>query len=413
MNAPASLFRKEVLERRGERLQGNVSIAVPLSWQIIGYTLLAGVVIAFFFLAFASYARMQFVPGVIVLDKGVATVSAVRSGVVTNVMVVEGQRVEAGTPLAEIRVAESLGGGGSAPARILAAIDTQDSEFADQLQQTSTAAGAERSRLAAQAGGLRQEIASLDRQSAVQQDLVRGAEEEVARVRTIAAQGFISRRDVLLREETLLMRRQQLAQLEQQRASKAASLAEALLEIERSDAQARAQAASVSSSRAELAQRRAQADADRGYVLTAPIGGRVTAITARRGQPADSDHPLMLVMPSSARLRAELYVPTAAAGFLAPGQEVRLAVDAFPYQTYGTFLGRIRTVSTAAISRPGPDGAAVPAYLVTADLDRSSVRAFGSNNPLRSGMTLSARIVTDRRTLLEWLFEPILAMGRP
>src|SRR5687767_11355358 len=32
-----TLFRQEVLEQRADRLHGDVSIAVPISWQIIGY----------------------------------------------------------------------------------------------------------------------------------------------------------------------------------------------------------------------------------------------------------------------------------------------------------------------------------------------------------------------------------------
>jgi membrane fusion protein len=49
-------------------------------------------------------------------------------------------------------------------------------------------------------------------------------------------------------------------------------------------------------------------------------------------------------------------------------------------------------------------------YPVTVRLDRDSVDAYGRKEPLVFGMTLSARVVVDRRSLLEWLFEPLLAV---
>ena len=53
----------------------------------------------------------------------------------------------------------------------------------------------------------------------------------------------------------------------------------------------------------------------------------------------------------------------------------------------------------------------VPVYLVTAELAEPFVRAFGRRQPLLPGMTLSARIVAERQSLLHWLFEPLFAVG--
>lgn len=74
---------------------------------------------------------------------------------------------------------------------------------------------------------------------------------------------------------------------------------------------AEAQQAGAQSERAALTQRLAEADLSRGYVLTAPIDGVVTGLTARLGQPASGEQPLMLVVPAGARPQAELYVPSA------------------------------------------------------------------------------------------------------
>ncbi|PZP14121.1 MAG: secretion protein HlyD, partial [Sphingomonas hengshuiensis] len=264
-------------------------------------------------------------------------------------------------------------------------------------------------RMRAQIAGAATELASLESQIADQRRLVGTAESQFADVQRIAASGFISRRDIQEREAVLITRRQQLAQLEQLRAAKRADQAEAQRAIAQSVASAQAQVASIQSSRAGILQRIAETELSRGYAVTAPVDGVVTALTARIGQAVSQQQPLLLIVPAHAQRRAELYVPTSAAGFLAPGQPVRLAIDAFPYQRFGTVSARIREISTAAITRQGPSGP-VPVYLVTADLADASVKAFGRKQPLLPGMTLSARIITEKRSLLEWLFEPLFAV---
>lgn len=412
MNAPPNpLFRKEVLERRADRLHGDVALAVPVSWQIIGYTLLAALIAALLFLSFASYSRVETVGGAIVLDRGLASIVPTRPGIVTTLGAREGQRVEAGAELVEIRSEEAMAGGGSGPRRVMVALERQDETLAGQSSMMMNAAAAERARLAEQIAGLDQEIRSVDEQIESQRRLVTVAETEFQSIAGVAERGFISQRDLRAREEALLARRQQLSQLEQSRGAKTSQLAEARRGITQAGASAQAQAAGVAAGRAELAQRLADVDSARGYTLTSPIAGTVTAVTARLGQPVNQQGPVMIVVPNDARPRVELYVPTNAAGFLALGQEVRLAVDAFPYQRYGTIAARITEISSVAIPRAGPDGGAIPVYLLTAELGQPWVLAFGRRQPLLPGMTLSARIVTEKQSLFRWLFEPLFAVS--
>jgi membrane fusion protein len=403
------LFRKEALAHQAERLHGEVNVALPLSWQVIGYLLLAGLAAALIFLAMASYSRVETVAGAVVLDKGVAPIVPSRRGVVIALLARDGQRVRAGDPLVQIRSEEDLGAGGTAPQRV---IEEQDRRLADQTALVMSAAGAERQRLAAQIRGLTEEITSLDNQIADQQRLVAVAENDFRNVQSVAEKGYISHRELEAREAALITRRQQLSQLRQARAGKSAEVLGATRSIPQAGATAQAQAAGVQSSRAELAQQVAEAEAAKGYTLRSPVDGIVTAVVARLGQPAAQDQQLMSIMPAGGKPRVELYVPTSAAGFLALGQEVRLAVDAFPYQRFGTIDARISEISSAAIPRPSPNGGTVPVYLVTAELAQPWVSAFGRRQPLLPGMTLSARIVTEKQSLLEWLFEPILAVRR-
>lgn len=405
------LFRPEVLAARKDRLHGDISLAVPLSWQLIGYLLFCALAAALSFLAFATYSRVEAVPGSIVIDRGTATIVPTRAGVVSELAVHDGQHVSAGDLLLRVRSEEDLASGSTAPQRVLDALDQQDRQLDSQAALTMTAATADRGRLQESIRGAQAEIQSLDQQIAEQQQLVALAETDLQQAQGIADKGFISRRDIDTRKATLLARRQQLSQLGQARTQKMTSIADAQRSIAQSFAAAQAQAVAVQSQRSQLNQQMAQFDAARGYALTSPIAGTVTALTARLGQPASQGQELLVVMPEGGRTRVELYVPTSAAGFLRKGQDVRLAIDAFPYETFGTVEARISDISTTAIGRQTPNGM-VPIYLVTAELARTSIEAFGKSQPLLPGMTLTARIVTRKQSLFEWLFQPLFAVGR-
>jgi membrane fusion protein len=105
-------------------------------------------------------------------------------------------------------------------------------------------------------------------------------------------------------------------------------------------------------------------------------------------------------------------VPSAAIGFVKPGQEVRLALDAFPYQRFGTVKGRVRTVPSSTINAPASNGATIAVYPVIVDIEAPKIFAYGRDEPLVAGMNLTARIITERQSLLEWLFEPLFAVRR-
>lgn len=406
------IFRAETIAHRANRLSGDVAIAVPVAWQSIGYLLLAGLATALVFLSLASYSRVETVIGMITPDRGVSSILPTRSGVIAALSVKDGQRVKAGTELAVIRSEEDGAIGLSPAAQIEAAVGRQDTSLAAQMTASAAAADAQMRQLAAQRIGLVAEIGQLQSQMALQRDLIASAQKDYDRARTVAERGFISLRDLQVREETLLARQQGLSQLAQSLVTRQSALSEADRSGAQIVAQSQAQNAGLAASRAQVAQQAASASGSRSYVLRAPVSGRVTAMTARVGQPANPQTPLMTIVPAGSVLRAELAVPSAAIGFVKPGQDVRLAIDAFPYQRFGTVTGKVLTVASSAVSAQGPNGTAVPVYPATVALHQSNIAAFGRREALVSGMALTARIVTEKQSLLEWLFEPLFAVRR-
>jgi membrane fusion protein len=149
-----------------------------------------------------------------------------------------------------------------------------------------------------------------------------------------------------------------------------------------------------------------------GYVVRAPIAGRVASLNIRAGEAANPNVPLISLAPKGSPMEAQILVPTRAAGFITEGQRVRLMVDAFPFQQFGAIQGEVREIARSAL-RPGEINAPFefkePVYRIRVALTGPGIQAYGKDRPLQPGMTLKADVITDKRTFLSWLFDPLLA----
>ncbi|HEX2011287.1 MAG TPA: anibiotic ABC transporter, partial [Roseateles sp.] len=100
-------------------------------------------------------------------------------------------------------------------------------------------------------------------------------------------------------------------------------------------------------------------------------------------------------------------------------QAVRLRYQAYPYQKFGHQEGRVLQVSRTPLPAAelaglplGPAaGGQEPLYRITVALQRQSVEAYGAEQPLAVGMQLDADVLLERRRLIEWIFEPLLALA--
>jgi membrane fusion protein len=238
----------------------------------------------------------------------------------------------------------------------------------------------------------------------------------VERGQTLAAKGYMARREVDARRLTVLTAEQELAgqrrlqaTIERDIADINARLASIPLEIEaaRSEAQ---------TAQATLQQRRVESEARRLVFVTAPIGGRIAALPVATGQPVAAGGVITVILPTGGRLEAELLAPSRAIGFIKPGQEVALNLQAFPYQRFGTVPGTIRSVSSTVLSPTEVGFAGLnlqePVFRIRVTMSREAMQAYGQEIPMQPGMLVSAEIVFDRRSLLRWLFDPIYAVGR-
>ena len=415
--SPASpLFRPEALAAHTELRWGRPIGLIPLSWKIVSVFLAVLIVAVGVFLTTATYARKETVRGILKPVGGEARVLATQGGVLRALYVAEGALVERGTPLAKITRETLLSDGAIADEQVLEGLRQEEATLRDRLRALAGAAPLDAVSMASSVAVLESDRAAALESARLGDARLAIATQRVTSARPLVASGLIAADELRRREEAELALRQEIAAARGRARSLEAQIRELGARRSRLPFDQAQQRSQLEAALASLSQRRAQAEAARGYELRAQVSGRVSGVQVALGQSLDPSRPLMTLTPSGARLTAEVYVPSRAIGFIRAGQKVRLLYDAFPYQRFGAAQGTVEAVS-ATVLLPQEVNAALrseefrePVYRVTVRLIRQDMLAFGQVMDLSAGMALTADIILEHRSFAEWLFEPILAI---
>jgi membrane fusion protein len=408
------MFRQEAIDfERQHRQGGQVALLQPLPTKIITWLVAVSVGCIIIFLFLGQYARKETVVGFLAPTSGIAKIFATRPGTIKDIYVKEGEEVKKGQPLLAVETSQIAVTGQDINAGMLAPLEWQQTTLKDQIAAEQERMKSEQARLSATAAGLETEISEVRAQIETQQEQFRLSSEFVSSVAGLAARGIVSDLDYKKRQVAALEQKEKLDSLNQQLAARQNQLTEARFSLEQLPTVTAGKIQSLRSELAATEQHIAEINGRRAYEIRAPAAGRVTILQATVGQFADTTRPEMDIVPDDSILQAELFVPTRAIGFVQPGQEVRILYDAFPYQQFGTYRGRVIEISQTILTRTdaiGPVELKEPAYRVKVSLDRPDIDAYGKRIPLQADMLLRADIILEKRTLLRWLLDPLLSV---
>ena len=406
------LFREQAIEQQGNRLYGDVTLTTPMStWVLTGLlgTIVGGIVIALFL---GSYSRKEMVSGWLVPDKGLVKIVAPQLGTVETVHIEEGQAVEAGAHLIVLDLDTVFSGGKGVIATALGELEAQITEREKLVALTLQRFEQDAITLQGQLASARTELAHLQEQSRLLNERITAANGVLERLSLSAKEDATSILEVERQRESVLALEQSAAQVYQQIDVKRGEITTHqnrlhALPVHRDTALAELQETVFS-----LRTQRAQLSRQGSMVLTAPVSGRVAALPVTEGQSIRPQELAVALLPEGGLLKAELFVPTRAAGFIREGQVVRIKFDAFPFQKFGVAAGRISSISRTIFEPaeiPVTLGLVEPVYRVLVNLEGQQVDAYGETFPLQAGMTLNADIVQRERRLWEVVLEPLLS----
>ena len=411
MASRPTLFRQEAIDfQQHHRQWGDVASLQPISTKVVAWLLLSFSVAIVTFLFLAQYARKETAIGYLTPAAGTAKVFAAQRGTIKQVFVQEGERVREGQPLLAVETSQIAADGIDVNTTMLETLTAQKELLAKNIAGEELRLDSERERLTSLIRGLGSEIIQLEGQIRIQSERLKVAEADVASGDQLRSKAIVTELEFRRRQLQMLEQKQALAALRQQIAARQNQLTETEYSLRQLPTVMAQKIQSLRNDLAATEQRIAEINGRRAYVMRAPTDGRVSTMQATVGQSVDPQRLQLEIIPEDAVLRAELFVPARAIGFVEPGQPVRILYDAFPYQHFGTYSGRIIKVSQTILTGPdagGPIALKEPAYRVTAALDRADVDISGKKIALQPDMLLKADIILEKRALISWLTSPL------
>ncbi len=408
-----ALFRQEAVDfQQHDRQWGNAVTLQSLPAKLIVWFLAIAAIAAIAFLFLGHYARKETVTGYLTPVAGSAKIFTPQTGTINAIYVEQGQRVEAGQQLLSIMTSHTASDGGDVDLAVLRSLARQAESLNGQIAAQERRIVSERERLTAQLKGIETELAQLVDQVSIQQERIRLAERLVASGAPLAARGLVSEVEQRHREEAVLAQRQSLSALMQQLVERQGQHSETGFALDQLSTVMADKIQSLHSELSTAEQRIAEVNGRRAYVIRAPIAGYISSLQASLGQATDPQRLQLQIVPGDSTLQAELFVPARAIGFVKAGQDVRILYDAFPYQHYGAYHGRIVRVSKTVLTGTDistPVTLREPAYRAIVALDRPDIDAYGQRVPLQPDMLLKADIILERRTLMDWILNPLLS----
>ncbi|MGH8494873.1 MAG: HlyD family efflux transporter periplasmic adaptor subunit [Gammaproteobacteria bacterium] len=405
-----SLFRREAIAHRGDRLFGGATLPRPLSLTLVSAFALAVAAALIALLLLGTYARKQTVVGHLAPAGGLVKIVPAQPGTVERSLIREGQRVAGGEILFVISTRRSGEQLGDVDARILDELRVERSALKRQIERQRELDIIEAAASAQKAADIRGQLRLLERRRASLDDRVAQRTQILQRLAPVAAAGHVPRMRLEEAEAAVLEARIDRQVLDQDSARLGALLRAQELEIDSLPGRQAIRIGEFEKALSGIGRRLAEAGMRRSHTIAAPVAGSIGSLQAHVGTAVVPGRPLATLVPESDELRAVLLVPARAIGFLARGQRVRLRYAAYPYQKFGLYDGTIAGIGRTILlpeEMQGPVAMPEPAYRVTVRLAQQSVSADGLELPLRPGISLEADIIRDRRQIIHWLFEPL------
>lgn len=414
MNKEIPLFRPAALDARRTSTIGEIVLTQPVSFVALTLVaIIAGSVIAGYFV-WGDYTQHTTLTGQLIPDPGLVRVHAGQYGTVIEKRVGEGDSIDMGEVLYVISSERRSSALGATHARLGIETRTKLESLEAQIEKLHVLERTDRESLERMLDALTSERRQLRELRRDRSERVELAEQAVARYRRLRGQGFASEEHVVAKRESLLEQRSALQQLERESSSVARQLVDLRSQLSGLALKYANQRAELERAIAGARQELTRNEAERRITVTAPAAGVATAVQGDVGQFVDANSALVSIVPHGAELRAKLYAPSRAVGFMNVSDAVRVRYAAYAYQKFGHYEGTVAAISRAAL--PVTDGgaeadaASEPMYEVTVELESQTVTAYGEQRLLKAGMTVEADVLQETRRLYEWVLEPLYTL---
>lgn len=235
---------------------------------------------------------------------------------------------------------------------------------------------------------------------------VRLAQEQVNTLAPMVAKKVIPQTELLAAQRELVDVQGRLAAARQGVARASASISEAQAQLNEARSDFRQQALNE---RSEVATRLAVNEQTIKGVATdlrAPVTGFVNDLTVNTvGGFVNAGEKVMQIVPQGDKLLVEARVTPKDIAFIKTGDRAVVKVTAYDFSIYGGLAGQVRNISADSIYDEVERQAY---YIVVVETDRAFIEKNGQKLPIMPGMICDVEIITGRKSILSYLFKPVL-----
>ncbi len=403
----SNLFRQEVLERFAQSQLPAVFLARPLPGYIVAIGATTTCIALAVFATSLQFARKEPALGMLVPASGWSRVSAPMSGVARRVAAA-GDRVSEGDVLLALSSADGVRATMTLPDELLGNLAEQIGTIEERLTLMDKRHGNLRAALRDDVLANMRAMQRVDAELRLHRRRHALATTQYEGVQQLARSGMVARKELLNAAEELQARLLAIAGHERLREELRAKIRAAGTEGERLTLDHQVSQSRLREELHQLIAEQSRVQAQQTGLVLAPKDGLVASVRVRDGDWVETGKPLLDIVPLDSDLHARLYVAPLAMAFVDVGTEVRVFVDAFPYEHYGAQVGTVVSISETTVQPAGAMGIA-PAH-ATYQVDVAFPNGFSSmvrSEALRPGMTVGADLVRDYSSLAGWLLEPI------
>lgn len=365
------------------------------TWAL--YLMLTVVVMGLVWAGFARVDEITRADGRVIPDGREQEIASLEGGLLGELLVREGQLVEAGQPLARLdptRVEAQQNEGEARRlalrgtlARLSAEASGQALVFDDELEAQPQVIEGERSAFMTRRQALDEAI-EVNRRSL---GLLR---RELEMAQRMAARGLMS-------EVEVMRLRRQSNDMDLQIQER----------INRFRQEASLEAVKVRNELAQLDEQMiVKQDVLKRTVIHSPVRGLVKDIRlATIGGVVPAGATIMAIVPLTPKVLVEARVKPADIGFVKVGLPAEVKLSAFDYYTYGGLKGAVEYISPDALGDDGKTGAPDRTYYrVLIRSEQPRIQSKGKLLDVLPGMTARIEIRTGERSVLQFLLKPVL-----
>ena len=373
--------------------------------------------------------------GRIIPTGNVKTVQAFETGIVTDILVSEGDYVRQGETLISLdptdtdasvgilglQLAEAKLDFAAAQAlltdqdwdTLVADIDVSDLQKAETQNQVVAARlslAATQNELLSEKQQLEAQIVSIGIEKEKLESVIPVMRERLNASGTLLRRDAMRDDDRLVLEQTLIETRSARRALDQTLAQSQARLLG--IEAQQSQVMARFQTDQLALRRTALAtisdleqQTLAEQRRQRLRSLTAPVSGYVDKLVAHTvGGVVGAGDVLMNIVPEGSSIEIEAMVQNKDVGFIRAGFPAEIKLEAFPFTRYGVLEGEVTNISNDAINH---DTFGL-VYKVSARITTDPQAIADAGIAISPGMTTTLEIQTDKRRVIDYFISPVL-----